>query len=55
MTNIELQELLKQYPDNADINIHVDGQTSEQILIRAHIDYVASDRLIVLVMFGKNP
>ena len=55
MTNKELQELLKQYPDDCKINIHVDAETSELQLKNAWVYYVAEDRIILLTMSVCNP
>lgn len=55
MKNIELQAMLKNYPDECDINIHVDAETSELVLTDVHIDHVPKDNLIVIVMGVENP
>lgn len=39
MTNLELQELLNQYPDDADLIVQIDYETNE-----LRLDYVSSDR-----------
>ena len=54
MKNIELQEILKQYPDNVDVNIHVVGETSELSLVGLNVDYIYKDELILLTMDIKN-
>ena len=55
MKNIDLQSMLKNYPDECDINIHVDAETSELVLTDAHVDHVPKDNLIVIVMSVDNP
>ena len=54
MNNKQLQELLKQYPDDCQINIHVDGETCELELENAYIDYYAADAIILLTMSVCN-
>lgn len=55
MKNKELKELLGQYPDDADLNIHVDGETSQLQLDDAYVEFVHEDNLILLVMGVSNP
>lgn len=55
MKNKELQSILKEYPDGAIINIHVDGETNELHLDNAWIDFIVEDNLILLTMHVSNP
>lgn len=55
MTKIEFLELLCYCPDDATINIRVDGETNELVLDNGWVEYVATDNLIVLTMSASNP
>lgn len=54
MINLELKELLNKYPDDAEINIHVDGETSELRLNDAWIEHFSEDKLILITMSVNN-
>jgi hypothetical protein len=55
MTNKELQELLKQYPDDSKINIHIDAETCELCLCRAWTEYDEECKILLLAMSAEMP
>lgn len=54
MTNRQLQELLKQYPDDARMHIHVDGKMSEVKLRAAYGGWFQKENIVLLVMSVSN-
>lgn len=54
MKNIDLQAILRNYPDECDVNIHVDGETSQLALTDVYIEHEPKDNLIVIVMGVDN-
>lgn len=39
MTNVELIDLLSNYPYDAKLNVHIDGESSELSLKSAHVEH----------------
>ena len=54
LKNSNLQKMLAMHPDDAEIHIHVDGETSELQLDDARVEYIPDDHIVLITMDVSN-